>query len=53
MGIHRTLSNKDRQDMIKRPVIKKWDGKDRRKAISTFVEPYHERRRDGQRHAYA
>ncbi len=51
--MERTLSDKDIRDMARKKVDKiKWDGIDRRKAISSSVDPYHERRRDGQRHVH-
>ena len=39
----RHLSSKDRMELIKSN--KKWDGIERRKAINSYVDPYHERRR--------
>jgi len=51
--MERVLSDKDIKDMAKAPTTRKWDGIDRRKAISSSVDPYHERREDGQRNVHA
>ena len=52
--MERSLSNKDIRDMGKLKTDKiKWDGIDRRKAIGSSVDPYHERRKDGQRNVHA
>ena len=52
--MERSLSDKDIRDMARKKADKiKWDGVDRRKSINSYVEPYHERRSDGQRHVHA
>lgn len=48
MGEHRNLSDKDIEEITGQRFTKdkeKWDGVERRKAISSTVEPYHEKRR--------
>jgi len=51
--VERALSNRDVKDMDIEAGKDKWDGKERRKAINSTVDPYHERRKDGQRNIQA
>jgi hypothetical protein len=46
------LSNKDRLeelDLTKDKTSKTWNGPDRRKAINSCIDPYHERRKPKRR----
>jgi len=45
MGEHRKLSDNDIKKLDKSKKPADWNGEERRFAINSFVEPYHERRR--------
>ncbi len=46
MGEHKHLSDEDIAEFTKKKFAKaEWDGKERREAINSSVDPHHERRR--------